>query len=150
MRKRTKTFSSRLSNEEYENLNRAITKCNMTKSAFMRMIAKHYLPKERPPDGYDEIMSELVEIGSCTTGTAVISIPQVILTACSEPTSVWPKKEKAVSDLYGQQEDIAKKYTALTFDDGPNPKYTKPLLDGLRERGIRVTLFPRGRMHRRK
>ena len=30
---------------------------------------------------------------------------------------------------------------ALTFDDGPNPKYTKPLLDGLRERGIRVTFF---------
>lgn len=51
------------------------------------------------------------------------------------------RSEKAVSDLYGQQEDIAKKYTALTFDDGPNPKYTKPLLDGLRERGIRVTFF---------
>ena len=64
MRKRTRTFSSRLSNEEYENLNRAIAKCNMTKSAFMRMIAKHYLPKERPPDGYDEIMSELTEIGN--------------------------------------------------------------------------------------
>ena len=64
MRKRTRTFSSRLSNEEYENLNRAITKCNMTKSAFMRMIAKQYLPKERPPDGYNEIMSELAEIGN--------------------------------------------------------------------------------------
>ena len=64
MRKRTRSFSSRLSNEEYENLNRAIAKCNMTKSAFMRMIAKHYLPKERPPDGYDEIMSELAEIGN--------------------------------------------------------------------------------------
>ena len=64
MRKRTRTFSSRLSNEEYENLNWAITKCNMTKSAFMRMIAKHYLPKERPPDGYDEIMSELTETGN--------------------------------------------------------------------------------------
>ena len=64
MRKRTRSFSSRLSSEEYENLNRAIAKCNMTKSAFMRMIAKHYLPKERPPDGYDEIMSELAEIGN--------------------------------------------------------------------------------------
>ena len=64
MRKRTRTFSSRLSNEEYENLNRAIAKCNMTKSAFMRMIAKQYLPKERPPYGYDEIMSELTEIGN--------------------------------------------------------------------------------------
>ena len=49
--------------------------------------------------------------------------------------------ERTVSDLSGQQEKRAKKYTALTFDDGPNPKYTKPLLDGLRERGIRVTFF---------
>ena len=64
MRKRTRSFASRLSNEEYENLNRAIAKCNMTKSAFMRMIAKQYLPKERPPDGYDEVMSELAEIGN--------------------------------------------------------------------------------------
>lgn len=64
MRKRIRSFSSRLSNEEYENLNRAIAKCNMTKSAFMRMIAKQYLSKERPPDSYDEIMSELVEIGN--------------------------------------------------------------------------------------
>ena len=36
----------------------------MTKSAFIRMIAKQYLPKERPPDGYNEIMSELAEIGN--------------------------------------------------------------------------------------
>ena len=64
MRKRIRSFSSRLSNEEYENLNRAIAKCNMTKSAFMRMIAKQYLPKERPPDSYDEIISELTEIGN--------------------------------------------------------------------------------------
>lgn len=64
MRKRTNTFSARLSDEEYDNLNKAIEKCNMTKSAFIRMIANHYLPKERPPDGYDEIMSELTEIGN--------------------------------------------------------------------------------------
>lgn len=64
MRKRTKSFSARLSFEECENLNKAIEKCNMTKSAFIRMIANHYLPKERPPDGYDEIISELTEIGN--------------------------------------------------------------------------------------
>lgn len=64
MRKRTNTFSARLSDEEYDNLNKAIEKCNMTKSAFIRMIANQYLPKERPPDGYDEIMSELTEIGN--------------------------------------------------------------------------------------
>lgn len=51
------------------------------------------------------------------------------------------RTEKTTSYLSGQQEEQAKKYVALTFDDGPNPKYTKPLLDGLRERGIRVTFF---------
>ena len=64
MRNRTKTFSARLSHKEYETLNEAIEKCNMTKSAFIRMVAKMYLPKERPPDGYDEIISELTEIGN--------------------------------------------------------------------------------------
>lgn len=64
MRNRTKTFSARLSIDEDETLNRAIEKCNMTKSAFIRMVANMYLPKERPPDGYDEIMSELTEIGN--------------------------------------------------------------------------------------
>lgn len=64
MRNRTKTFSVRLSVNEYETLNRAIEKCNMTKSAFIRMVANMYLPKERPPDGYDEIISELTEIGN--------------------------------------------------------------------------------------
>lgn len=30
---------------------------------------------------------------------------------------------------------------ALTFDDGPHPVYTKQLLDGLAQRGIRATFF---------
>lgn len=30
---------------------------------------------------------------------------------------------------------------ALTFDDGPHPKYTSMLLDGLQERDVRVTFF---------
>lgn len=64
MRNRTKTFSVRLSVNECETLNRAIEKCNMTKSTFIRMVANMYLPKERPPDGYDELISELTEIGN--------------------------------------------------------------------------------------
>lgn len=33
------------------------------------------------------------------------------------------------------------KLAALTFDDGPHPEFTGPLLDGLRERGIKATFF---------
>ncbi len=33
------------------------------------------------------------------------------------------------------------KKIALTFDDGPNHIYTEPLLDGLKERGVKATFF---------
>lgn len=64
MRNRTKTFSARLSEQEYETLNKAIAKTGLTKSAFIRTVARGYLPKPRPPNGYDEMMSELTEIGT--------------------------------------------------------------------------------------
>lgn len=37
-----------------------------------------------------------------------------------------------------------KKTVALTFDDGPHDKWTPLLLDGLRERGVKVTFFLMG------
>lgn len=36
------------------------------------------------------------------------------------------------------------KKIALTFDDGPHPYYTEQLLDGLKERNVRVTFFVTG------
>ena len=64
MRNRTKTFSARLSEQEYETLNRAIAKTGLTKSAFIRTVARGYLPKPRPPNGYDEMMSELTDVAT--------------------------------------------------------------------------------------
>lgn len=37
-----------------------------------------------------------------------------------------------------------KKKVALTFDDGPDPEYTEALLDGLKQRGVKVTFFLTG------
>ena len=37
------------------------------------------------------------------------------------------------------------KMIALTFDDGPHPVYTKMLLDGLLERGVKATFFVVGK-----
>lgn len=55
------------------------------------------------------------------------------------------RKEREVaagkSDMVREKETDMRKYVALTFDDGPNSRYTKPLLDGLRERGIRASFF---------
>lgn len=38
----------------------------------------------------------------------------------------------------------AEKRIALTFDDGPHPCYTEQLLDGLKERDVKVTFFVTG------
>lgn len=47
------------------------------------------------------------------------------------------------ADIRGQGEMNIKK-VALTFDDGPHPRYTARLLEGLRERDVRVTFFVLG------
>lgn len=36
------------------------------------------------------------------------------------------------------------KKVALTFDDGPHPQFTEPLLDGLKKRGVHATFFVTG------
>lgn len=55
------------------------------------------------------------------------------------------RKEREVaagkSDMVREKETDMRKFVALTFDDGPNSRYTKPLLDGLREREIRASFF---------
>ena len=47
------------------------------------------------------------------------------------------------SDVAGRG-DMSIKKVALTFDDGPHPRYTDQLLEGLRERDVRVTFFVLG------
>lgn len=42
-------------------------------------------------------------------------------------------------------QDLTRKKVALTFDDGPNAKYTEKLLDGLKERGVHATFFLLGK-----
>ena len=64
MRNRTKTFSARLSEQEYETLNKAIAKTGLTKSAFIRTVARGYLPKPRPPNDYDKMISELTDVAT--------------------------------------------------------------------------------------
>ena len=64
MRNRTKTFSVRLSEQEYETLNKTIAKTALTKSAFIRTVARGYLPKPRPPNDYDKMISELTDVAT--------------------------------------------------------------------------------------
>ena len=45
------------------------------------------------------------------------------------------------SNSWGVHAQSEGKKIALTFDDGPNHIYTDPLLDGLKERGVKATFF---------
>lgn len=44
----------------------------------------------------------------------------------------------------GEIAEESTKKIALTFDDGPHPYYTEQLLDGLKERNVKVTFFVTG------
>ncbi len=52
--------------------------------------------------------------------------------------------EKSDAKEAGVQE-TERKRVALTFDDGPHPVYTRRLLDGLKQRGVKATFFVIGR-----
>ena len=54
-------------------------------------------------------------------------------------TAVSTASEDVAAECAGGEEQKPK--IALTFDDGPNIKYTPMLLDGLKERGIKATFF---------
>ena len=49
--------------------------------------------------------------------------------------------EQAEEKSDSEQEEELPPKVALTFDDGPHRIYTKSLLDGLRERGVKATFF---------
>ena len=52
------------------------------------------------------------------------------------------KKQEYLA-VQGQNKNTIKK-VALTFDDGPHPRYTEQLLDGLKERRVKATFFVTG------
>ena len=54
-----------------------------------------------------------------------------------------PASQKVSAGKIAGEEDVAKKI-ALTFDDGPHPRYTEQLLDGLKERNVVATFFVTG------
>ena len=59
------------------------------------------------------------------------------------------RSEKKLEDTL-EKNVTEKKKAALTFDDGPNSKYTPLLLKGLKERGVHATFFSWGRILREK
>lgn len=66
----------------------------------------------------------------------------VILLAAVYRTAYANQVEKMTMGKASVEKDSKK--IALTFDDGPHPFYTHQLLEGLRERGVKVTFFITG------
>ena len=73
-----------------------------------------------------------------------------------EPESVHTIRNKAARLVAGEgmlrlmeqelmEQSQAHPEVALTFDDGPSPKYTPLLLDGLKERNVQATFFLLGK-----
>lgn len=65
--------------------------------------------------------------------------------ACTRHTA-QTKGTAEVSQTIENAEEAADtiKKVALTFDDGPNPQYTKKLLEGLKKRDVKATFFVLG------
>lgn len=75
-------------------------------------------------------LASMLQIGNNT-----VQIKET-MTAGKEVTAM-EEKQKTI-------ENTGTKKIAITFDDGPHPQYTKQLLDGLKERGVKATFFVTG------
>ena len=77
------------------------------------------------------------------TGLLFLGRQEGKLTADKEmQQAVTPEAKEAAGEGKSAEEEVRK--IAITFDDGPHPKYTAELLDGLKERGVVVTFFMTG------
>lgn len=86
--------------------------------------------KNRLPDDFQFIFKLLYALAFCLAALALnrqLAFYNRALLTIAQP--------QIVSDV---------KRVALTFDDGPHPIYTEPLLDGLKERGVKATFFVTG------
>lgn len=97
---------------------------------------------------YEKIFSGIVVVLLLLMGT--------VWSAGKEPEAVQTIGNKAARLVAGEgmlrlmeqelmEQSQAHPEVALTFDDGPSPKYTPLLLDGLKERNVRATFFLLGK-----
>lgn len=72
-----------------------------------------------------------------------------LLFVCMLVSALWVKQQRQSNvttdatpiTLEEEKSEELPPRVALTFDDGPHPSYTKKLLDGLKERGVKATFF---------
>ena len=64
MRTHTKTFHLRFTEEEYNRLCKYAKKAGLPKTTYIRHMINGCCPKERPPDAYFPLLSELHRVGN--------------------------------------------------------------------------------------
>lgn len=80
-------------------------------------------------------MSERKAMIAVLTGCLIFALLVHLMPAAPEQYGLWKMTSGQV------EEADTEKYVALTFDDGPNARYTIKLLDGLKERGVKASFF---------
>lgn len=73
--------------------------------------------------------------------TMLLCLDAALLGSTAAAAKAFSGEKTAAADASLQQSEGQ---IALTFDDGPHPVQTKRLLDGLRERNVKVTFFLMG------
>lgn len=73
-----------------------------------------------------------------------------VLLVCEYNAGLRMEKEEFVvetgEEVKTKQEETEKLKIAITFDDGPHPKFTPQLLDGLKERNVKASFFVIGNL----
>lgn len=64
MRNRNFSLNIRINEKERDRLDKISHRCNLSKSAYIRMVINGYFPKESPPIAYHETIKELNYIGN--------------------------------------------------------------------------------------
>lgn len=97
-----------------------------------------YIPAETPIESKDT--------PAATASPAPTPSPtqQPTATATPKPTATLKPNSSPGADVSTHADYYGKKIIVLTFDDGPHYLYTDKLLDGLKERGVKVTFFVTG------
>lgn len=97
-----------------------------------RIIQRNIPPSDEPsPVVADAFLNNYAENNTACTERA----------ACAVSEEITPKEDKSDEELVYRKKKNDRMEIALTFDDGPHPRYTPIILDILEEYGIKATFF---------
>ena len=91
---RTERIALRLSPEELANLEQAAALSGMSKSNYLRMLIRGYLPRQTPPEPFQEAMRQLREISG--------SMAQIAYTAQAQGAVDAPEYSATVQCLFAE------------------------------------------------